>query len=81
MTKEEMERERVTHNEVVRFMCEERYDKGRADGRAEAIDEFLRKLYPCRYEYNDECFLCGSFAHCMVFTASLIADKMKEGKE
>lgn len=50
------------------------YEKGRAD----AIDEFLKELYPCRYEYNDDCFLCGSLSHCMVFIAERIADKMKE---
>lgn len=50
------------------------YEKGRED----VIDEFLKELYPCRYEYNDDCHLCGSFAHCMVFIAERIADKLKE---
>lgn len=56
-------------------------EMGYKKGREEAIDEFLKELYPCRYEYNDDCFLCGSLSHCMVFIAERIADKMKEGKE
>lgn len=49
--------------------------------RSEAIDEFLKELYPCKYEYNDNCVLCGSFAHCMVFIAEKIADELKEQKQ
>lgn len=49
--------------------------------KAEAIYDFLRELFPCRYEYNDDCFKCASFKSCLVFIAERIADEMKEGKE
>lgn len=46
--------------------------------KSEAINEFLKELYPCKFEYNDDCSLCGSFAHCMVFIAEKTAEELKE---
>lgn len=50
------------------------YKKGWTD----AIDELIKELYPCKYKYNDDCYLCANFAHCMIFKVERIADRLKE---